>query len=110
MENLILISAVSAIVGIVVFLIMDRLSFNYKLNSMKEEAETLLEQLDEKLIRTKVIIENNTILIYNQETDEFLAQASSWDELNEVLKARFPDRWFHLDQEDIERIKSFKVG
>lgn len=98
---------VSSLVGIITFFIADRFFYNKRLTAMQEHAEGLLEEFNEKVIHSRVEVEGDTIIMYNNDTDEFLAQGRTWEELNTKLKERFPDKWFHLDQEIIDKIRSF---
>lgn len=105
--ELILTIILSSIVGIGAFFILDRITYARRMLEVREHAEELLEEFNEKVVYSRIEVENDTIIMYNNETNEFLAQGKTWEELNLRLKERFPDKWFHLDQEVIERIKSF---
>ena len=105
--EIILTIILSSVVGIAAFFIADRYMYAKRIIEMQENAEELLEEFNEKVIYSRVEVEDNTIIMYNNETDEFLAQGKNWEELNKKLKERFPDKWFHLDQDVIDRIKSF---
>lgn len=98
---------VSSLVGVISFLVADRFIHARRMMELHENAEELLEQFNEKVIYSKIEVEGDMIMMYNNETGEFLAQGKNWAELNQRLKERYPDKWFHLDQGIIDRIKSF---
>ena len=105
--EIILTIILSSIVGIISFFIIDRISYARRVMALEENAESLLEEFNEKVIYSRIEVEDNIILLYNNDTNEFLVQGKNWEELNQRLKERFPDKWFHLDQTVIEKIKNF---
>lgn len=81
---------------------------NYRrLMMMKYYAESLLEEFEEKVIKARIEFDYGNLMCYNSETGEFLAQAKNWNELNERLKERFPDKMFDVPQDQITRAQSY---
>lgn len=79
---------------------------------LKRYAEDVLEAFEERVVPARIEFESNQMLCYNRDTDEFLAQATTWDELNDILKSRFPDKMFDVPQDQINKaqvyVKPFK--
>jgi len=44
--------------------------------------------------------------MYNRETNEFIAQGNTFEELETRLKKEFPDKYFDVKQEDIDYAKT----
>lgn len=78
-----------------------------RLTMMKFYAESILEEFEDRVIKARIEFNNDSLMCYNRETDEFLAQAKDWNELNERLKARFPDKMFDVPQDQITRAQSY---
>lgn len=74
---------------------------------MLDAAQGMLEAIEESVINTRIEFDEKTMRAYNRDTDEFLAQGKDWEELNRVLRSRFPDKMFNVNQEQIDRATSF---
>jgi hypothetical protein len=92
------------IVGIVIYDAYKIAMFEKYIN---EKLEQDLEEVKSKIIHTELVFESNSLLLYNKETNEFIAQANTWDELNEILSERYPDYFFHLENEIMKKAKLF---
>jgi len=85
------------------------LDFIKKLNSLKDEEQLeLLDNVDKEGTesvfkpqsnKTEMSIErvNNMLFAYAKDTNQFLAQGASVDEIVKTLQVRFPDRSFFGD-------------
>jgi hypothetical protein len=78
-----------------------------RLQSMAESAQNMLDQMDETIIDARIEFDKETMIMYNSETEEFLAQGSSMEELNDILKTRYPNKMFNVKQEQIDRANRF---
>jgi hypothetical protein len=79
-----------------------------RLTKMAYYAQGILEEFEERVINARLEIEDGVIRCYNKDTDEFLAQGKSMDEVNDVLKKRFPDKLFNVRQEQIDRATNLR--
>lgn len=73
---------------------------------MDEQVKEIMDKIKKDVIPGKLEFVNNTILMYNRETNEFIAQAKSYEELEERLKKDFPEKYFDVKQEDIDHAKT----
>lgn len=81
---------------------------NYRrITMMQYYAESLLEEFEERVIKARIEFDHDRLMCYNRETDEFLAQAKNWNELNDRLKERFPDKMFDVPQDQITKAQSY---
>lgn len=62
-----------------------------------------MEKLKQTIIPSTIEEANGMLLMYNSETNEFLAQGKTMQELNENAKLRFPDKLFNVPQEIIDK-------
>jgi RNA binding exosome subunit len=68
------------------------------LEKMKEQAK---EQSDD-LTRITIEKHNGVFYVYNLDTKEFMAQGSTKDEVEDALRARFPEKRFACKHETLE--------
>lgn len=81
---------------------------NYRrITMMQNYAESLLEEFEERVIKARIEFDHGRLMCYNRETDEFLAQADNWNELNDRLKERFPNKMFDVPQDQITKAQSY---
>ncbi len=62
---------------------------------------TLVKRLDEIIHRVREEQHENVIYWYDNDDGEFLAQGRSQEEIIEVLKSRFPDHLFYLENHQV---------
>ena len=43
------------------------------------------------------------LYLYNSETEEFLGQGKTMQELNDAVRSRFPDKLFNVPQEELDK-------
>ena len=67
-------------------------SINEKMNALKE-----------KIVPSRIEEENGVLFLYHRETNEFLGQGNSFEELENTMKNKFPDKLFNVPQEEINQ-------
>ena len=107
MFELLVIGFASGIVTALILIAYMHYRAHKRLERMRMYAEGILEAFEERVVRARLEFDNNFMICYNRETDEFLAQAKTWDELNNVLKSRFPDKMFDVPQEQINKAQTY---
>ena len=107
MIEIIFIGIISGIVSASVVIAYSKHLQRQRMNKMVDYAQNILEAFEERVVKARLEFEDNVIRMYNRETDEFLAQGKSWDELNDTLKQRFPDKLFDVNQEQINRASQY---
>lgn len=78
-----------------------------RMEKMSFYAQSMLEELEDRVIDARLEFDEGMIRMYDSETDEFLAQGKTWDELNDILKFRFPNKLFNVKQEQIDRASQY---
>jgi predicted RNase H-like HicB family nuclease len=82
---------VGAVMGIGLFYIVLKMAANILMRRLAQdikELEAVLEQT-ERSIPARVELHNNVFFVYNNNTNEFMAQGNSITELRERIKARW---------------------
>lgn len=69
-----------------------------------DEIEKVIEQQRQNTLYVKVDIVGDVIYVYEKESDKFLFQAKSVDELKEMLAKQFPDRNILTSREDMDKL------
>lgn len=103
----IFIGIVAGVVAGIMLILYSRHMHFKRINRMLMAANGMLEALEESVIDTRIEFDDNIMRAYNMETDEFLAQGKTWDELNSVLRNRFPDKMFNVKQDQIDKAVDF---
>lgn len=67
-------------------------SINEKMNALKE-----------KIVPSRIEEENGVLFLYHRETNEFLGQGNSFEDLENVMKEKFPEKLFNVPQEEINK-------
>lgn len=69
-----------------------------------DEIERIVEQERQHTLYVKVNIVGDVIYAYEKETDKFLFQVKSIDELKEMLAKQFPNRNILASREDMDKL------
>lgn len=100
-------------VGIISGIISGFLSFYFFKRELLADSEDLEEELEDVISKFKRVVVpcrlefvNDTILIYNRETDEFITQGKSFEELENNLKSLHPEKYFDVKEEEIKLAKN----
>jgi len=71
---------------------------------LEERIELTLTQLKKSIINSKIEVDNGVYYLYNRETNEFIAQGNTFDELEKAAKTKFPDKLFNVPQKELNEI------
>jgi hypothetical protein len=94
------------VAGLIVILYSKYVQFK-RVSKVITYAQNILDELENRVINTRLEFDNNCIRAYNSDSDEFLAQGISWEEINLNLKKRYPNNFFNVAQEQIIRAEKF---
>ena len=71
-----------------------------------DEIEKVIEQQRQNTLYVKVDIVDDVIYAYEKETDKFLFQVKSVDELKKMLAEQFPNRNILTSSEDMDKLEA----
>ena len=71
-----------------------------------DEIEKVIEQQRQHTLYVKVDIVGDVIYVYEKESDKFLFQVKSVDELKEMLAKQFPNRNILTSREDMDKLEA----
>jgi len=71
---------------------------------LEEKIEESLTKLRETIIPARIEVANDTLYMYNRETNEFLAQGNSFMELEKAARLKFPNKLFNVPQSELNEI------
>jgi len=94
------------VAGLIVILYSKYVQFK-RVSKVITYAQNILDELENRVINTRLEFDNNCIRAYNSDSDEFLAQGICWEEINSNLKKRYPNNFFNVAQEQIIRAEKF---
>lgn len=82
--------------------LIDRYESYKALKELDEVVNEKLTMLREKIIPSRLEEENGMLFLYNRNTNEFLGQGSSFEELERNMKEKYPDKLFNVPQEELD--------
>ena len=92
--------------GVIGGFISSQLIIRHLTSEAEDLEEHIISKMREDVIPCRLEFVNNTIFMYNRDTDDFIAQGKTFEELEQRCKERFPDKYFDVKQEDIEHAKN----
>ena len=75
-------------------------------NMILDEIERVVEQKRQNILYVKVDIVGDVIYVYEKESDKFLFQVKSVDELKKMLAEQFPNRNILTSREDMDKLEA----
>jgi hypothetical protein len=79
-----------------------RVLINYKMKQMLDSIAN--SSVEKKIIPLDFVKMDHAILAYNRETQQFLAQGNTREEITELLKRRFPDTSFIANTQNLKEV------
>lgn len=73
------------------------------INKIERGITERLEKFKEKIIPSRIEEENGVLYLYNSDTNEFLGQANSFQELETAMSAKFPGKLFNVPKEELSK-------
>ena len=67
-----------------------KITYTYNDDDIEDVKEEIFEAVDAKHIRMRIERECGTLLAYDVNTNSFVAQGHTWDELSENFQHRYP--------------------
>jgi len=107
MTEIFLSGIISGLVAGIVVVLYSKYVHYKRVSKVITYAQSIVDELENRIINTRLEFDNNCIRAYNNDSDEFLAQGVSWNEINSNLKRRFPGNFFNVPQEQIIRAEKF---
>lgn len=79
-----------------------RMLINYKMKAMLDSiAET---PLPVKTINLNMVKMDHAVLVYNKDTQQFLAQGNTKEELVDILRKRYPNTNFMINSQNLREM------
>lgn len=83
------------------------MGFLYREHLAMRKINTMISHMEEitsSVIRIRIEYVNGMLYIYNMETNEFMAQGNTRQQLEQNLKVRFPDTQFAATAENLKEV------
>lgn len=74
-----------------------------EINKLERGITERLEKFREKVIPSRIEEENGVLYLYNSDTNEFLGQANSFEELEKAMMDKFPGKLFNVPKEELSK-------
>ena len=69
---------------------------------MKNMFESMKESIDERVIKVKLEMNNGVVYMYKLDTNEFMGQGKSEEDLSELLRKKYPGKIFAASEENLK--------
>lgn len=89
------------ILGIITIKIYSSIALYFLEKRLEQKVEEVLKEFRKNVINSKIEVENGTYFIYNRETNEFLGQGKTFEELEKVMKAKYPNKLFNVPHSEL---------
>lgn len=94
--------ALSLVVGFILGWVALRALINLKMRRMLDSIAN--SEPDRKVINLDFVKMDHAILAYNRDTNQFLAQGSTREEITQLLVKRFPDTSFMANKKNLDEV------
>lgn len=71
---------------------------------IEEKIESTLTEFRKSVIDSKIEFVNGVYFMYDRKTNEFLAQGSTFDELEKAARTKYPDKLFNVPQKELMQL------
>lgn len=99
-------------VGILIGVLAHRTYINIRVQflekQLEQRIENLLEDLRNSIIDSKIEYANGIYYMYDRETNEFLAQGSTFEELEKAARQKCPNKRFNVPHDELVEILKSK--
>lgn len=76
----------------------------HKNQELQNEINLIRKKVKEKIVLVKIEKHQDTYYIFESETDSFVAQGKTVEELKEAMHKRYPDKTFMASEEHLKEI------
>ena len=77
---------------------------------LDKKVEEVLTEFRKSIIKSRVEHVNSVYYLYNRDTNEFIAQENTFDELEKAAKLKHPDKLFHVPHSELMELMGAKDG
>ena len=71
---------------------------------IEQKIDAVLTEYRKNIIDSKIEYVNNTYFLYNKDTNEFLGQGSTFEELESFVRQKYPDKKFNVPQSELNQL------
>lgn len=95
-------------VGIFLYIIGFKRGYEFHEKEQRKRISDTIDKLEEdfidSLIRVKVEKVDGILFVYNEKTNEFMAQGKNEEELADILKKRYPGKRFAAAENNLKEV------
>lgn len=73
-------------------------------NKIQQTIDRLEEEISETLIRVRLEKFGDVVYVYNEDTNEFMAQGVNHESISDILKVRFPGKRFAAKPDNLKEV------
>lgn len=104
-SDILYIGLVSGIISACLTLFVINQMVNGFLENLRDRLDGLIE--DDEIVDCYITFTDKIMYMYTREDNQFIAQGSTWEELNDNSRSQYKDVRFNVTTEDIDKAKVF---
>lgn len=89
--------------GILLTNIISAIKVRLEVQELDKQFKEKLEKLKEKIIPSRIEEVNGSLFLYNKETNEFLGQGKTLDDLESNVRLKYPNKLFNVSQTELDK-------
>lgn len=96
------------ILGVLIGIFLHRAYIHIRVQMLEKRIEqkidTVLTEFRKNIINSKIEFVNGVYYMYDRQTNEFIAQGTTFEELEKAARAKCPDKLFNVPHEELMTI------
>lgn len=102
------------LVGVFLGIMFHRIYIDIRLRFLEKRIEDKIEktltEIRKNVIDSKIEFVNGVYYLYAKETNEFLAQGNTFDELEKAARTKYPEKLFNVPQSELNQLLKGENG
>lgn len=94
---------IGIMIGIVLHRTFIAIRHELAMKKIEKAVENKLSEFKSKVINSRIDEMNGVLYLYNSDNDEFLCQANSFTELEELARTKFPGKLFNIPPQQMRK-------
>jgi hypothetical protein len=99
----ILLVIIGVALGFFISGVIDKYKRLVAIRELDQTIDRTLKTLKDKIIPARIEEENGNLFLYNDKTNEFLGQGKNFEELENLIKEKYPNKIFNVPQAEIDK-------
>lgn len=96
------------ILGVITLKIYSSITLYFLEKRLEKKIDSVLTEFRKHVVNSKIEVVNDTYFMYNRDTNEFLGQGKTFEELEKTMKIKYPNKLFNVPHEELMEVLKAK--